>query len=385
MRSAEAFDTVYLTVPASPGTMTPPMLGPGTRLGAYEILAPLGAGGMGEVYRARDPKLGRDVAIKILPRDAQAAAHTRFEREARAIAALNHPHIVTIHEIAQSDGVDFIVMEFVAGRSLRDMIPAGGLPTADAVGYAQQIASALAAAHAAGIVHRDIKPANIMVSDAGEVKVLDFGLAKLATTAEPEARTSTTPLATQEGAVIGTVAYMSPEQAQGETIDARSDVFSFGAVLYEMLVGRRAFPGDTVATLSRLLSDEPRSVAAIRPGLPPDLSRLVAECLKRNRASRPASGDLVRRLAAVAVEVRRSPTPAWVQALVIGGVLAIVFAGGWPLKRNWDARWLRTKAIPEIRQLISDGKVFDAFVRVQELRRSRPEDASSAPCGRKSP
>lgn len=356
-------------------------LSPGIRVGAYEILAAIGAGGMGEVYRARDTKLGRDVAIKILPSNVRsdAAAHTRFEREARAVAALNHPHIITIHEIAQSDGLDFIVMEFVSGRSLKQVIPDRGLPTAQAIDYGHQIASALDAAHAAGIVHRDIKPANIMVSDAGQVKVLDFGLAKLVDDAAPDAMTETVRLATEVGTVMGTVAYMSPEQAQGQPVDVRSDVFSFGAVLYEMLAGRRAFPGETaVATLSNLLAHDPMPIASIRPEVPADLAELVADCLQRDRAARPSSAEIVQRLLAKAVAARRPPFPFWARALVIAGALAIAVAGAWLLKRSADARWVRTTAIPEIRQLVAERKFFEAFVRVREVQPYSPDDSELA-------
>ena len=356
-------------------------LRPGTRIGDYDVIEPIGAGGMGEVYRARDPKLGRDVAIKILPETtrADADAHARFEREARAIAALNDPHIITIHEIARSDGLDYIVMEFVSGRSLAQIIPEQGLPAARAVSIAHQIASALATAHAAGIVHRDLKPANVMVTDADQVKVLDFGLAKVATDVSPEAMTGTAPLATQAGAVIGTVAYMSPEQARGQPVDLRSDVFSFGAVFYEMLSGRRAFPGQSaVATLSNLLTTDPNPIAALRPDVPADIKRLVAECLQRDRGARPTSDEIVRRLAAAIATVARSPARRGVRVLAAIAVLALAIAAGWWIKRSADARWVSTQAIPEIRQLIAAGKVFDAFVRARAAQPYARDDAEFA-------
>jgi formylglycine-generating enzyme required for sulfatase activity/dienelactone hydrolase len=324
---------------------------------------------MGEVYRARDPKLGRDVAIKVLPPGLRAdeAAHARFEREARAIAALTHPHIVTIHEIAQTGGLDFIVMEFVGGRSLKAIIAGGPLPMAQAIDYAQQIAGALEAAHAAGIVHRDIKPANILVSDAGQVKVLDFGLAKLSADAGPDAMTETAPVATQAGAVIGTVAYMSPEQAMGQPVDVRSDIFSFGAVLYEMITGRRAFPGDTtVTTLANILAHDPPPLASVRPDVRAELARLIARCLQRDRTARPTSQDVARQLSEMVRGASRTRRPMRT-ALVAAGVLAVAVPVGWLLKRNADARWVATTGIPEVRALAGNRQFFQAFLRAREI------------------
>src|SRR5262245_25728445 len=220
----------------------------GSRLGPYEILAPLGAGGMGEVYRARDPRLGREVAIKVLPAErlADETRRRRFVQEARAASQLNHPSIVTIHEIERDGAHDFIVMELVQGKSLDKLIPRGGMSVRDALRFAIPIADAVARAHAAGIVHRDLKPPNVVVSDDGVPKVLDFGLAKLLSredASDPDAPTEATADAavSEVGAVTGTPAYMSPEQAAGRSVDARSDVFSFGVMLYEMVTGRRPF------------------------------------------------------------------------------------------------------------------------------------------------
>ncbi len=243
------------------------------RLGAYQLDALLGRGGMGEVYRASDTRLGRDVAIKILARDqlADPEHKRRFLREARAVSALNHPNIVTLHDIGSDDGVDFLVLEYVRGRPLHDVIPPKGLPLVAVLGYAAEIARALAAAHAAGILHRDIKPANLMVTPDGHVKVLDFGLAKLMEPpqARPDSQTRAVGLPlTQAGVVMGTVAYMSPEQARGEAVDARTDLFSLGAVLYEMATGTRAF---------RKALDWTLPSAA---GLPPGLQRMVFKLLE---------------------------------------------------------------------------------------------------------
>src|SRR5215472_8332949 len=253
-------------------------LSPGDQLGPYEIQSLLGAGGMGEVYRGRDTRLQRTVAIKVLPAhlSKDTDLHARFEQEARSISSLQHPNICVLHDVGSQNGVDYMVMEFVAGKTLDKVIPAGGLAPEVALKYALQVAEALARAHAAGIVHRDLKPANIMVDDNGLVKVLDFGLAKLAApaAAEGEAATMAT-FVTAPGMIVGTAAYMSPEQAEGRPTDARSDVFSFGAVFYEMLTGRRAFQGTSgAALLSAILRDEPKPVSERRRDVPRELGKI---------------------------------------------------------------------------------------------------------------
>src|SRR5688572_11411605 len=223
---------------------------------------------MGVVYKARDTRLGRFVAIKRLPPNivADHARKQRFIQEAKAASALSHPNIIHIYDIDHADGVDFIFMEFVPGKTLDTLIPRRGMAFADVLKYAVQIADALAAAHSAGIIHRDLKPGNVMVNEQDVVKVLDFGLAKL-NEAVPEERDSTRTLAspiTEEGTVVGTVAYMSPEQAEGKKVDARSDIFSFGAVMYEMLTGRRAFQRDTTAsTMAAVLREDPKPASQI--------------------------------------------------------------------------------------------------------------------------
>ena len=249
-------------------------LAPGTHLGPYEIVSLLGTGGMGEVYRARDPRLGRDVAIKVLPSafadDAERLR--RFEQEARAAAALNHPNIVTVYSVEKSDGVLFLTMEVVEGRSLALAIPKGGFAIDELLTIAIPLADAVAAAHEKGITHRDLKPANIMIGaagHAGRVKVLDFGLAKLIDPGLATAGASTMPAgpSTAEGRIVGTVAYMSPEQAAGNAIDSRSDLFSLGVILYEMATGQKPFKGDTgVSVLSSILKDTPVSVTDLKPG-----------------------------------------------------------------------------------------------------------------------
>jgi serine/threonine protein kinase len=259
-------------------------------MGPYEILLSLGAGGMGEVYKARDTRLDRVVAIKVLPpeKTGDATRKLRFFQEARAASALNHPNIVTVYDVGSEDGVDYIVMEFVDGKTMDQLIPRGGMRVGEILGYGMQAADALAKAHAAGIVHRDLKPSNIMISRDGPVKVLDFGLAKFSrpTPSEDDA-TQTLKALTDEGAVVGTVYYMSPEQAEGKGVDARSDIFSFGAMLFEMATGLRPFTGDSKsAVLSSILRDEPKPPAALRSDLPPELSRIIMRCLRKDPARR---------------------------------------------------------------------------------------------------
>ena len=264
-----------------------------TQLGPYEILGPIGAGGMGEVYRARDTRLGREVAIKVLPADrlSDERRRARFVQEARAASALNHPHIVTIHEIESAEGIDFIVMELVPGKTLDALIPRQGMRLGEALRIAISLADALAAAHAAGIVHRDFKPANVMVTPEGVAKVLDFGLAKLTQTDEGSGEDDTTLDAqarlSRPGTVAGTPAYMSPEQASGGAVDPRSDIFSFGAVLYEMVTGRRPFAGSSSAEmLAALLKEQPKPPSDLVPDVPKELERIILHCLRKEPGRR---------------------------------------------------------------------------------------------------
>ncbi len=261
-------------------------LSSGTKLGPYEIQSPLGAGGMGEVYRARDTRLGRDVAIKVLPEALAKDADRlrRFEQEARTIAALNHPNILGIHDVGAHNDAPFLVSECLEGQTLREKLKSGPLPVRLAVEYALGIAQGLAAAHQRGIVHRDLKPENVFVTRDGRVKVLDFGLAKLVRPEEShESAVTLTSPATLPGMVLGTVGYMSPEQVRGEASDARSDIFSFGAVLYEMLTGKRAFKRETSAeTMSAILREEPRELNDAGWQGPLALQRILVRCLEKN-------------------------------------------------------------------------------------------------------
>ena len=264
----------------------------GSKFGPYEIVAPLGAGGMGEVYRARDPRLGREVAIKILPPGSTGDAEhlRRFAQEARATAALNHPNILAVFDIGSQDNAPFIVSELLEGETLRTRLSGGALSVRKAVDYALQIARGLAAAHDHGILHRDLKPDNIFLTRDGHVKILDFGLAKLTMSGPIAPGTSTQATvdsSTGRGVLLGTLGYMSPEQCRGAAIDARSDLFSFGAVLYEMLSGRRAFRGNTTAdTISAILKEEPPELSAIGHPVPPMLERIVHHCLEKDPAAR---------------------------------------------------------------------------------------------------
>ena len=268
-------------------------LSPGTKLGPYEILAPLGAGGMGEVYRARDTRLGRDVAIKILPESFSDGGDRlrRFEQEAQAVAALNHPNILAVFDVGQDRESPFLVSELLEGDSLRATIDRGALPQRKTIEYGVQIAQGLAAAHGKGIVHRDLKPENVFVTKDGRVKVLDFGLAKVAqkVSAAPGGSDGITLTSshTAAGVVMGTASYMAPEQVRGEPADARSDIFAFGAVLYEMLSGKRAFRRDTSAeTMTAILKEDPPEISDPGHSVSPALDRIVRRCLEKNPEQR---------------------------------------------------------------------------------------------------
>ncbi len=313
------------------------------RVGRYEVGASLGSGGMGKVYRARDTHLGRFVALKILPGDF-AANHERlrrFEHEARAASALSHPNIVTVYEVGSADGAPYIAMELVEGRTLRDLLRAGPVPTKRLLEIATGVANGLARAHDAGIVHRDVKPENVMISRDGVVKILDFGLAKRTIASGASADDATITVATEPGTVLGTVRYMSPEQASGGDVDFRSDQFSFGSVLYEMTGGKAAFARETsVDTLSSILHSEPEPLSSLNPNAPAPLRWIIERCLAKDPRERYASSDdLARDLAGVrerisitgaepavfAARRRRIPAPlAGVALLALGIVLGIV-------------------------------------------------------------
>ena len=267
-------------------------LAAGTKLGPYEIVAPLGAGGMGEVYRARDTRLDRSVAIKVLPThlSSDPEAKQRFDREARAISSLNHPNICTLHDVGHQAGIDYLVMELLEGETLADRLMKGPLPVEQVLRYGIEICEGLERAHKSGVVHRDLKPGNVMLTKSG-AKLMDFGLAKAATPATPPSSGLTATLMppggsqplTARGTVVGTFQYMSPEQVEGKDADPRSDIFALGAVLYEMATGKRAFAGKTAASVvAAILASEPQPISVVRPMSPPALDRVVKTCLAKD-------------------------------------------------------------------------------------------------------
>src|SRR6202050_3004035 len=266
-------------------------LAPGTHLGPYEIVSSLGAGGMGEVYLARDTRLQRNVAVKILPATLSTDPDRlrRFESEAKVLSALNHPNLLSVFDVGAQDGLHFLVSELLEGETLREKLNEGKIPQRKASAYCIQIAHGLAAAHEKGFIHRDLKPENIFITKDGRAKILDFGLAKQEAPhqfADATATSPTTPF-TEAGAVLGTVGYMSPEQVRGRAVDVRSDIFSFGAILYEMMTGQRAFHGDSaVETMSAILKEDPPEISASDPNASSSMDKLVRRCLEKNPEER---------------------------------------------------------------------------------------------------
>ncbi|HEY3202416.1 MAG TPA: protein kinase [Thermoanaerobaculia bacterium] len=322
----------------------------GARLGPYEILSPLGAGGMGEVYRARDTRLERTVAVKVLPQHLSSSPEVRqrFEREAKTISQLSHPHICALYDVGHHDGTDYLVMEYIEGETLADRIARGALPMNLALRYGVQIAEALDTAHRRGIVHRDLKPGNVMLTKSG-VKLLDFGLARaMAPASDLTSAVTKGPELTQEGAILGTVSYMAPEQLEGREADARTDNFALGATLYEMVTGQKAFTGSTRASvISAILRDEPRPISHALPSAPPGLDRVITTCLAKNPEERwQCAGDVGLQLARIAQGGTDAPraairslssSPRWLIGLAAAGLLAAAFAALSPLRRPSSA------------------------------------------------
>jgi len=347
----------------------------------YRLEAELGRGGMGVVYRAVDTRLGRAVAIKMLPAGATADPdrNRRFVQEARAASALNHPHIVTIYDIDEEQGETFIAMELVEGMPLDRLLAQGPLPVVRALEYGAQIAGALGAAHAGGIIHRDIKPANIIITSDGRAKVLDFGLAKLIELA-PAAATKTA-LATRAGVVLGTASYMSPEQAEGRPVDARSDVFSCGAVIYEMLAGCRPFAGNSdLAVIAAILRDPPPPLRGVRPDVPAAVESIVDRALAKAREDRYSSGTELKNAldSAHATLVRPMEVPVWRRAPVIAAaVLAFVTIAAlivWQSVQSRRARTARVEGIPQIERLMTTPRSIDAMRLARKIEPYAPEE-----------
>jgi predicted esterase len=373
-------------------------LSPGAKLGPYEILSPLGAGGMGEVYKARDTRLGREVAIKVLPAEFSADRDRlrRFEQEARATAALDHPNILAVFDIGTHEGTPYIVEQLLEGESLRQRLRGGPLTPAMAVEFGFQIASGLAAAHEKGIVHRDLKPENLFITKDGRLKILDFGLARLRRRdlAELDRITAapTEDAPTQMGRVMGTVGYMSPEQAEGRPVDVRSDVFSFGIVLYEMVTGTRPFTGDSdLSILSSILRETPAPVTKVQPAAPARLDPIVTRCLEKKPDDRYGSGaELAADLAALEAEISSKPggfrgLPAvprrWLLAAAGLAVILAAAGGIWWYMRDARQRWVRNVALPKLQEIVdhidSEGEgrgPWDAFQLARQIDAVAPGD-----------
>lgn len=361
----------------------------GRMLGHYRVESRLGEGGMGEVYLARDTRLGRRVALKVLPASVASDPDrkARFELEARAVAALNHSNIVTIYSVEEADGIHFLTMELVEGRTLGQLIPEGGFDLDAFLDKAIPLTSAVAAAHAQGITHRDLKPDNVMVEAGGRLKVLDFGLAKLRSTAGVAAlATMETVTRTGEGVIVGTAAYMSPEQAEGRSADPRSDVFSLGIILYEMATGRRPFPGDSaVSVLSSILKDTPVALQELRPELPRSLAALVARCLEKDPGRRPGSAlevrDELERLQQSSRGRHRASWRVRRRAAVgglIAGALAVVTLAVLAVVRPWSHRQTTIAVLPfenlspdRANQYFSDGITEEITSKLARMGRLR--------------
>ena len=364
----------------------------GRQFGHYETLALLGEGGMGAVYLARDNKLGRKVALKLLPsyftNDAERLR--RFEREACAASSLNHPNILTIHEIGETNGTHFIATEFIEGETLRERMTGAPMKIDEVLHVAEQVASALAAAHEAGIIHRDIKPENVMVRRDELVKVLDFGLAKLSKQQATDMEATTlAPVLTSSGVVMGTVPYMSPEQALGREVDHRSDLFSLGVLLYEMASGESPFAGgNSGETLDRILHAEPEAMSRFNHEVPAELERIVGKCLEKDRERRYSSArellkglvDYQSSMATPAVGLggggllfgwikqKQVAIPAILTMLVLGSLLA------WFLHRQAKVHWAREQALPAISRLIDEANFAAAFTLARQAEKYIPAD-----------
>ena len=368
-------------------------LASGTRLGPYEVIAPVGAGGMGEVYKARDTRLDRLVAIKVLSPDVadNPLRRDRFDREARIISSLNHPHICTLYDVGRQDGVAFLVMEHLEGETLADRLTRGALPFDDALKIAIEIADALSTAHRHGIVHRDLKPGNVMLTKGG-AKLLDFGLAKAGQPVVAGAAVSmlptTPPNLTAQGTILGTFQYMAPEQLEGQETDARTDIFAFGAVVYEMLTGKRAFTGKSHASLiSAIMSSDPPPVTACQPLAPAALDHVVQTCLAKDPDARWQSvSDVMRELrwiaeshvtpVASASPVERRPRLTLVVTAVLAGLLA--GSAATTLITRWERGGFveRSREVSRVLVSIAPAEHLQAWSRDRSFPEGRPSRAA---------
>jgi serine/threonine protein kinase len=360
----------------------------GTKLGPYEILSPLGAGGMGVVYRARDERLERDVAVKVLPAGllTDEAARKRFRKEALALAKLNHPNIAAVYDVGEQDGLDYLVMEYVPGHSLADKLKSGPLPIEEVASLGGEIATALEEAHEQGVVHRDLKPGNIMVTPKGHAKILDFGLAKLwMPTDAPDVTQS---LADTRGPV-GTVHYMSPEQAEGKIVDSRTDLWSLGVVLYESLAGTAPFRGDSSFAVLRAVTQEtPKPLEEFRADAPAEADRIVSHALEKDVSKRyQSASEMARDLSAVLTQLSAPALPPASRELRVSRLYAVPAAllmillvafGVWFYQRSEKRHWAREEAIPGIAKLKSENKPLAAFFLLQKAEQYLPADPQLA-------
>ena len=357
-------------------------IGPGTLLGRYRMIEQMGAGGMGVVYRAQDEKLNRVVAVKIVAPGVLTSddARDRFRREALALARLNHPHIAAVYDVGEQDGVDYIVMECVQGQSLRTALQAGPLTVVEATRIVLQVAEALEEAHAQGVVHRDLKPANVMITAKGNAKVLDFGVAKLL------AATEATQSLTEAAGPIGTPLYMSPEQALGKVVDARTDLWSLGVLYYEMLTGRPPFQADTtLAVLHAVIADPFPPVRQLRPDAPEEADHIVVKAMQKETERRYASAaevahdasGLLSRLSGYVPAVE-APSTRYLKMMTAALTLVLIagaVAGWWIYRRAAERRWAREDAIPQIQNLIEDRRPLQAFQVLDRAEKYLPGDA----------
>ncbi len=366
------------------------LLAPGSRLGPYEIISPIGGGGMGEVFRARDTRLQRDVAIKVLASGliTDDVARKRFRVEALALAKLSHPNIATVFDVGEQDGIDYLVMELVSGVSLADQIAKGPLALTQVCSLAHEVADALAEAHEHGIVHRDLKPANIIITDKGHAKVLDFGLAKMFVAGGPGSSQSISEM----GTVLGTPLYMSPEQAIGERVDSRTDVWSLGVVMYESLTGRPPFVGENPWALLRAISqDTPQPLSEIRREVPRPLEEIVSRAMERDVARRyQMAADVSRDAGAVLATLSapllpnangapRTARPRLAAAAALA--LIVLVAGGWGYRRAERRSWARDVALPTVNTLFAADRRIAAWQLYREASEYLPRDSTGAPLG----